>query len=155
MCGRFYLAASKEQIGQTFDVDLGQLKLQSCYNIAPSQQILTITQNQQKKQAQLMRWGLIPFWSQGIDSRYNMINARSESIQVKPAYQRPFKRTRCLIPASGYYEWKKEKEQKQPYCISRKDSGLMAFAGIWDSWKGPSETICSCSIVTTSAVPPL
>jgi len=98
-----------------------------------------------------MRWGLIPSWSKGVDSRYSMINARAESIHEKPAYKRPFRRSRCLIPASGFYEWKKQKDKKQPYCITHKDHQLMAFAGIWDLWKGQSETIKSCSIITTDA----
>jgi len=151
MCGRFYLDENKIDIEQSFDVDLNQLDFQSRYNIAPTQQLLTITQDQQGKQARRMRWGLIPSWSNGIDSRYNMINARAESIHVKPAYRRPFKRSRCLIPASGYYEWKMEKEGKQPYCITRKDNELIAFAGIWDTWESKSDKIQSCSIITTHA----
>lgn len=151
MCGRFYLDAEREQIEQAFDIDLGKLELLPRYNIAPSQPILAITQDQQDRHAQYMRWGLIPGWSKGVDSRYSMINARIESIHEKPAYKRPFKRSRCLIPASGFYEWKKVGKGKQPYCIARQDGQLLAFAGIWDTWRSANETIYSCNIVTTTA----
>lgn len=151
MCGRFYLDAEREYIEQAFDVDLGNLDLVPRYNIAPSQPILTITQDSQGRHAQYMRWGLIPAWSKGVDARYSMINARIESIHEKPAYKRPFKRTRCLIPASGFYEWQKTIQGKQPFCIAHKDGDLLALAGIWDTWKGEGDPVHSCSIVTTTA----
>jgi putative SOS response-associated peptidase YedK len=101
-----------------------------------------------------MRWGLVPSWSQGPDNRYSMINARAETLASKPAYRRPFKSRRCLIPADGFFEWQRVASGKQPYYIGVGGQQPFAMAGLWESWKGADgERIESCAIITTEANP--
>lgn len=155
MCGRFYLEAEMLALESEFDILDQGLDLSPRYNIAPSTNILTITQLDQKNQVEFMRWGLVPFWSKGIDPRYSMFNARAETLTSKPAFKKPFKRSRCLIPASGYYEWRTEAGVKQPYAIAREDGKLLALAGVWDSWHDDKTQINSCTIITKEACPQL
>ena len=125
---------------------------QARYNIAPSQTVLAVRMGPDKGERLIVpvRWGLIPFWADdpGIGDR--MINARSESITEKPAFRHAFKSRRCLIPADGFYEWKKEKGGKQPYYIRMCDERLFVFAGLWDRWEKGDQPIESCTILTTS-----
>lgn len=122
------------------------------YNIAPSQPILAVRQSDAGRELVSFRWGLVPFWSKDPKSGYKMINARAETVSTKPAYRTAFKHRRCLIPATGFYEWKLLGERKQPYHIQSNNHALMAFAGIWERWKGEKEKIIeSCSIIVTDA----
>ena len=98
-----------------------------------------------------MRWGLVPFWADDIKIGSQLINGRSETILQKPAFRESFYARRCLIPADGFYEWKKSAKQRQPFHFSMKDGSLFAFAGVWDRWRSPAgQTIQSCSILTTA-----
>jgi putative SOS response-associated peptidase YedK len=122
------------------------------YNIAPSQQILAICQNGDGyRHARSFRWGLVPSWSKDPAIGNKMINARSETVGEKPAFRGPIRYHRCLIPANGFYEWSQQGKVKVPFYIHRKDQEPLAFAGIWDTWKGTDEVIESCSILTTDA----
>ena len=96
------------------------------------------------------RWGLIPDWAKDIKIGYSTFNARCEDVENKPAFREAFKRRRCLIPLDGFYEWKKlGPKDKQPYAIALKDGGLMAMAGLWETWRSPvGETIRSATIIT-------
>jgi putative SOS response-associated peptidase YedK len=120
------------------------------YNIAPSQEILAIINNG-GRQAVQFKWGLIPFWAKEMVP--GMINARAETVDIKPSFKQSLKSRRCLIPADGFYEWKNEGgSRKKPYRITLKDGNVFAFAGLWDRWRSPEgETINSCAIITTSA----
>jgi putative SOS response-associated peptidase YedK len=153
MCGRFALWTLPGTITRYFKINVS-LDIQPRYNIAPGQEILAVCQtNNAKKHPVLLRWGLIPKWAKEESMGYKMINARAESVYEKPAYKSAFKSRRCLIPANGFYEWKKEGIGKQPYLIGFQDADLFALAGIWESWKKPDsdEVIQSCAILTTSA----
>jgi len=98
-----------------------------------------------------MRWGLIPSWSKDPSSAAKMINARSETAGTKPAFRDALKSRRCLIPADGFYEWKRDANAKQPFCFEVNQGQLFAFAGLWDRWKDPSGNwIKTCSILTTT-----
>jgi len=100
----------------------------------------------------LMRWGLIPHWAKEERIGYKMINARAETVDSKPAFRQPFKRHRCLIPANGFYEWRKTQSGKIPYYIHLRDEPVMGFAGLSDIWNNPEgERIESCTIITTAA----
>jgi putative SOS response-associated peptidase YedK len=140
------------------------------YNIAPTQDVLVIREVDGARDAAMMRWGLIPSWSKDPGGGPPMINARSETLAEKPTFRTAFRRRRCIIPADGFYEWKKSPEgpkgKKQPYWIHRPDGGLFGFAGLWESWspsgggaarKHSSDSsakrsgIESCTVVTTSA----
>lgn len=153
MCGRFRLGKGREAIKKYFGAET-DVEWEPRYNVAPGQNVATVRQDASTpvRHLSLMRWGLIPFWAKEAAIGYKMINARSETIAEKPAFREALKSRRCLIPADGFYEWKKLEKTKQPYCFSVGDEGIFAFAGIWDRWKSPEgQIIETCSILTTSA----
>ena len=158
MCGRFIQHSDPEVYAERFDLELGSVLARSesrpRYNVAPSQTVLAIRADADgRKYLVALRWGLIPFWSKGPDSRYSMINARAETVDSKPAYRAAFRERRCLIPAEGFYEWHAGPGGKQPYLIRRTDRIPFAMAGIWDTWKEPEtgQVIASCTILVTDA----
>ena len=98
-----------------------------------------------------MRWGLIPFWAKDASIGYKMINARAETVASKPAFREALKKRRCLIPGDGFYEWAKNGKTKTPFCFTRADESIFAFAGIWEQWKNPEGNMVeTCSIITTT-----
>ena len=150
MCGRFYLDVPPEDLKQHFDLTIISA-LTPRYNIAPSQEIAAILSAQQARKLTRLHWGLIPFWARDKKIGYRTINARAETVDSKPAFRAAFKYRRCLIPASGFFEWKPE-NGKRPYCIRSVKQPLIAFAGLhehWDDNKGNS--IDSCTILVTQA----
>lgn len=156
MCGRFLLTSPTDSIRQTFGVET-KANIPARYNIAPSQVVLIIRRGDgtegdsfsapRPKTLSAVEWGLIPGWAKEKPAK-PMINARSETAADKPSFRAAFKRQRCLIPADGWYEWRTEGGQRQPYLISRTDQALFAFAGIWSLWQGPT----GCSALETMAV---
>jgi len=151
MCGRFYLTASPEQLINAFQLP-GLPHYETSYNIPPGQKILTVVKlDDDSYKAVNLHWGLIPHWSKDKKISHHLINARAETLVEKPAFRTAYKQRRCLIPASGFYEWQQQEQGKQAYCISRKDNQLIAFAGLWEYWEHGTETIYSCSIITRSA----
>ena len=171
MCGRYTLGRQLDSLLDYFHLHGEVPVYHLSWNIAPSQMAPVVLQDTKQgsdagRVCQLMRWGLVPGWSKGPDSRYNMINAKAETIEQKPAYKNAFRRRRCLIPCDGFYEWHAVPEQKseqsseikiakQPYYIYKNDDSLLALAGIWEQWARPdaSQQIDSFSIITTDANP--
>ncbi len=154
MCGRFTLTLEAAVLQQQLRLIQVPEEWIPRYNISPSQNIAVIRDLDEPK-IDMLRWGLIPFWAKSMDVAYSMINARAETISEKPSYKQSFKSRRCLIPADGFYEWKKSPDKKvpsTPFYIKLKSDPLFFFAGIWDAWKQPSteETIESCTIITTT-----
>jgi putative SOS response-associated peptidase YedK len=153
MCGRFYLDVQQDVLVDYFELHAAP---EFCprYNIAPSQDILVILASDGGRVARLFRWGLIPPWANDEKIGYRTINARSETVESKPAFRAAFKYRRCLIPASGYYEWKAEPAGKQPYCIRPAGVPLFAFAGLYEHWesKKGGRAVDSCTILVTEAV---
>ena len=154
MCGRFTLAIQGSMISDWFDIHGDVLELTPRYNIAPTQQILVVRSDGEQNNLTMMRWGLVPFWTKEINSKYTMINAREDKILETRSYAGPFKSKRCLIPATGFYEWQKgEGKTKQPTLIRIKTGEPFAFAGIWEQWQDKSNPdarpVLSCSIITT------
>ncbi len=148
MCGRFVLDTSPETLQQTFDLVTVPESLPPRFNIAPSQPVAVIT-NRDPQQLDFFKWGLVPFWSKDPSIGYKMINARIETIAEKPAFREAFKRRRCLIPATGFYEWTKSGSDKQPMYIHMNDNQVFAFAGLWETWKDENGTpLHSCTILT-------
>ncbi len=147
MCGRFALASLEKEIIEEFDISEPVSNYRQSYNIAPSQDIVVM-----KESGKLvaMRWGLVPHWAKDEKIGYKMINARAESITEKPSFRKPFAKQRCLILASGFYEWKKDGKNKTPYYIHLKDNKPFSFAGIYDTWAMGGKTVVSCTIITTS-----
>lgn len=124
------------------------------YNITPSQDILAIRIGIETGQAEyaMLHWGLVPFWSKETKTKFPLINARADGIEKKPTFRGPFKHRRCVIPASGFYEWRHVEGRKQPYFIRPADGGYFALAGLWDHWQGEDgKSISSCAIITTEA----
>jgi putative SOS response-associated peptidase YedK len=147
MCGRFTLKTPERVKFDTlnaFDADI----LVPRYNIAPSQNVIAIRERDSAREAALLRWGLIPFWSK---EPKGFINARAETLEEKAAFNDSFLKRRCLIPADGFYEWERNGKISQPYYFQMKDQAPFAFAAIWDRWKSEGEWITSCAIVTTTA----
>lgn len=156
MCGRFTLQSPADLIANLFEMDDVEIfgDLAPRYNIAPTQKVLSIHQEKDgdaEVQASLMRWGLIPFFAKDLKIGARMINARSETAHEKPSFRRAFKSQRCLIPADGFYEWKKTEDgQKTPTYIKLKSGGPFAMAGLYETWKAPDQSrVVSCTILTT------
>ncbi len=159
MCGRYTLVTYHDQLVEEFDL-LDAPGLPPRFNIAPTQMVpvVRVPAGQAQRQLDMVRWGLIPRWAKDPAVGNRMINARSEEAAVKPAFHSALRWQRCLVPCSGFYEWKAlndkpargKKKQKQPYYICRRDEGLFAFAGLWERWESPAVgTIESCTILTT------
>ena len=149
MCGRFAMIDSKKKIMNDFQIQHSEVLLNPRYNITPSQDIAVIVQQDGLRRLETRQWGLIPFWTK---IPKPMINARAETASEKPAFRQAFKKRRCLIPASGFFEWAKEQGGKQPYFISLKDKSPMAFAGLWEEWPAPDGKIVkTCTILTVEA----
>ena len=154
MCGRFNVI--DDPLTQLLMEITGQREgwsIKTEYNIAPTQSIPVLLYDDIAESWVLrcMRWWLTPSWSDGPSTRYSMFNARSETLSRSRAYREPFKERRCIIPASGYYEWRREGGQKFPYYMTPVDQFGFAFAGLWDSWREESQAIESCTIVTAAA----
>jgi putative SOS response-associated peptidase YedK len=151
MCGRFALFAEPKAAVSHFE--LPELPLfEARYNIAPTQAVLVIRDDPLRggRAAARMRWGLIPSWAADASMGAGLINARAETAAEKPAFRAAFRQRRCLIPASGFYEWRTVKRKKQPYFLHPRD-GLFGFAGLWETWTRGSDAIDSCTILTTTA----
>lgn len=156
MCGRYTLTARTETLAEMFDVKGNLPELPSSYNVAPGREVAAVLEDDSEggvqRRLEMLRWGLIPAWADDPGIGYRMINARSETAPTKPSFRRAFRNRRCLIPADGFFEWKKEDGGKQPYHFRLKDGEPFAFAGLWEVWKDPDgETIRSCAILTTEA----
>ena len=153
MCGRYRLSRRKQLVEEYFDSVSDEPDWEARYNIAPTQPVQVIRQNptQAFRELSLMRWGLIPSWAKDASGAASMINARSETASTKPAFADALKFRRCLIPADGFYEWKRSAGSKQPYCFEINDGELFAFAGLWDRWRDASGNwLTTCTIMTTT-----
>ena len=151
MCGRFSLTATPDDVRALFAyIDLPNFPPR--YNIAPTQPIATVRLEHGERRFVLVRWGLVPSWVKDPASFSLLINARAETAAEKPSFRAAMRHHRCLIPASGFYEWRRTPEGKQPYWISPADGGLMAFAGLWDTWSDPDGgDIDTGAVLTTTA----
>lgn len=153
MCGRFTLTADPNDLRKAFPWLNIPETMSARYNIAPTQPVAVVP-NDGKNQLDFYVWGLIPFWSKDPSIGSRMINARSETLAEKPAFKAAFRRRRCLIPASGFYEWKTPKDQKTkiPMYIQMKGGKPFGFAGLWERWESPDGSeILSCTIITTQS----
>ncbi|WP_019867750.1 SOS response-associated peptidase [Methylovulum miyakonense] len=151
MCGRFYLIAKPDDIIGHFHLQ----KLpsyQPSYNITPAQKILTIVglEDSSLKAVNLF-WGLVPSWSKDSKNSHHLINARAETVSEKPSFRAAFHKRRCLVVASGFYEWAKTESGKQAFNIHRQDKQPFAFAGLWEHWEHEQGTLYSCTIITAQA----
>lgn len=144
MCGRYTLHTTDE-LEDRYRVEVSDA-IRANYNVAPSQTMPVITQDGLR----MMRWGLIPKWAKDEKIGYKLINARSETVFEKPMWNGIVKQRRCLIPANGFYEWKKQDDGKHPYYIHLKDQAIFSFAGLWETWEHNGKIWETYSILTTS-----
>lgn len=150
MCGRYAFNATPAQVAEHFG-------LAACadfaprFNIPPGTDIPVIRHSPEGQRVlHLLRWGLIPHWAKDPSIGNKLNNARGESVAEKPSFREAFKRRRCLIPASGFYEWKAEGGVKQPYYISLKSGEHLAMGGLWETWQSPEgDLLRTCAIITT------
>lgn len=171
MCGRFVSARKRLELLEEFGVDRDRVPADrdpghADYNVAPTKRIYAVLdrpeEGKSRRELRLVRWGLVPSWAKDASGGARLINARAETVAVKPAFRGAFARRRCLIPADGYYEWQSAPEggkaPKQPFYIYRTDGGILAFAGIYELWRDgalPSDSeqawLWTASIITTDA----
>ena len=165
MCGRFTQTFSWQKIHDLLSMTDQPVELAPRYNVAPGQKIAAVRMEGNERRLVWLRWGLIPGWAKDPAGRYRLINARSETASTKPSFRTAFRSQRCLIPASGFYEWHRTRTGRQPNLISRVDGQPMVFAGLWERWlvpRGntltgslaafePGEDIETCTILTTVA----
>jgi putative SOS response-associated peptidase YedK len=154
MCGRFTLTTSPGALASLLDIDPEEIvELQPRYNIAPTQLCgIARCDAEGRRRWTVARWGLVPSWAKdaGIGSR--MINARAETVAEKPAFRAALARRRCLVPATGFYEWKRSEHGKRPYLIRQPDGRPMALAGLWERCQpAGGEPLESFTIITTHA----
>jgi putative SOS response-associated peptidase YedK len=147
MCGRFTLKQPRRIPIINFD-DADLPTLPPRYNIAPTQDVLTVVERENSREARMLQWGLIPFWSK---EPKGIINARVETIAEKASFNESFQKRRCLIFADGFYEWERNGKISQPYYFQLKAGEPFAFAGVWDKWRANDRVITSCAIITTKA----
>ena len=153
MCGRYCITSAPEAIRRLFRY-AEQPNFPPRYNVAPTQPVPIVRIAEGQRQFALVRWGLIPAWVKDPKNFALVINARGESVLDRPAFKNAMKRRRCLFPADGFYEWKTEGARKRPYFARQKGGGLLAFAGLWETWTGPNgEEMETAAIVTTQANP--
>jgi putative SOS response-associated peptidase YedK len=151
MCGRYSVTASPDALRTHFRYE-EQPHFPPRYNIAPGQPIGIVRLVDGKRHFALVRWGLLPSWVKDPRTFSLLINARGETVMEKPAFRAAMKRRRCLIPATGFYEWQADGDRKRPFHIRAKSGAPLAFAGLWETWTGPNgEELETAAIVTTRA----
>lgn len=149
MCGRYNIVKTSSM--DTWFKNMGiDGSLQDQYNIAPTETVPIIFENQGKRECHLARWWLTPSWSSGPDTKFSMFNARSETLETSRAFKGPYRHKRCVLPASSFIEWQKTADGKQAIEIFSADDKPIVMAGLWDCW---NEELISCTIVTTKAAP--
>ncbi|MCB9837731.1 MAG: SOS response-associated peptidase [Phycisphaeraceae bacterium] len=160
MCGRFTILYQWRDVYMLLEkmglplpgTPWGEVGPERHYNVAPTRDIPALRAGEHGIEPAMLRWWLIPHWAKSDEMKYATFNARSEDAATKPAFRTPMRRRRCVIPVSGFYEWKKlDAKSKQPHYITRADGEPIFFAGLWDRWEDPESdrVIESCAICTT------
>lgn len=156
MCGRYVSASPPDELARYFQAEPPEQALEPRYNVAPTSDVYAVRARDGHRRMGTLRWGLIPAWAKDIAVGNRMINARAETVASKSAFRRPLERRRCLLPADGFYEWRKVpgSKAKQPYYVQRADGEPVAFAGLWERWSDPAvdqaPPIYSCCLITTA-----
>ncbi len=153
MCGRFSASFQYRDIKVLWNLRGDSTNFAPRYNIAPSQEVPVIVRNESRDEAKLMKWGLVPSWAQDPSMGQRMINARSETLLEKPSFKNLVATRRCLVPADGFYEWRREGNRKVPMWIHLKKREPFAFAGLWDCWldRDNDSELYTFTIITTQA----
>ena len=151
MCGRYTLKTPVETLAEEFGITGPLPEVPTRFNVAPTQEVAAVLEEDEQRKLEMLRWGLIPSWADDPAIGNRMINARSETAAQKPSFRSAFRKRRCLVLADGFYEWQKTASGKQPYYIRMGDGSPFAFAGLWESWGKYAEEVRSCTILTTEA----
>jgi putative SOS response-associated peptidase YedK len=154
MCGRFTRQYTWEQLQAIYSLSPSGSNLQPRYNIAPTTTIDAVVELEGKRMLVPMRWGLVPsWWKKKAKETPATFNARAETVAEKPMFRAAFERRRCIIPASGYYEWKTTKYGKQPYYFTPRKGDILSIAGLWEEWKDieTGKPLQSCTMIITAA----
>ena len=153
MCGRFALTLPDDAMASLFDAVLSNdLPARPSYNIRPTNMVHSVTSSDGQRRLRPMRWGFLPHWYKTENGGPLLINARAETIAEKPAFKAAARERRCLIPASGFYEWTKDEDDKRlPWYIHPAKGDVLAFAGVWQDWERDGKAHTTCAIVTTEA----
>ncbi len=148
MCGRFYLVSPASELAQQFQMELPNLRPR--YNIAPQQVALACRFEHDRRRPALLQWGLVPGWANDPTIGERMINARCETAAEKPSFRNALRSRRCLIPADGFFEWRRAGPRKQPFAFRMKEGGAFALAGIWEHWERPEGLLQTFAVLTTA-----
>ena len=156
MCGRFTLFSDVKDLAAHFEVDEVRAEpLPARFNVAPTLEVYAVIDREQQRRLGTLQWGFIPWFAK--ERKPGPINARGESLMDKPMFRDAFERKRCIIPADGFYEWRRDGERKTPFYISSGDGEPLAFAGLWSTWRPrddpDAEPVRTCTIVTTAPDP--
>ena len=154
MCGRFTQSYTWDEIHGLFEVAGAARNLRARYNIAPTTEVDAVVDRGQGREVASMRWGLVPaWWKKGLKEVPATFNARAETVASKPMFRDAFRRRRCIVPASGFFEWTDAAGGKQPHFFSAADGGVLAFAGLWDRWTDPAsgDELLSCTVIVSGA----
>lgn len=150
MCGRYTLATSGQELVEMFDAGALTFDWSERYNIAPGQQAPVVAEDRRGRRMGLLTWGLAPAWMD--EPRSGIVNARAESVATRPSFREAFRRRRCLVPADGFFEWKREGDVRTPWWFHSAGGGVLAFAGLWESWsRAGAEPRHTFTIITAQA----
>jgi putative SOS response-associated peptidase YedK len=153
VCGRFGLFVTPEVLEEYFSLPSVAAPPEPRYNLTPGQAVAAVREHDGRRRLDALTWGLVPFWAKDVTIGRRLINARLDGITQKPAFREAWTRRRCLIPASGFYEWSEPEDgRKRPHFIRPANEPLLALAGLWERWRTPSgDKLETCVIVTTDA----
>lgn len=156
MCGRFVNTHTTEELAKYFDAsDLTKNQIKPSFNIGPTQMHAVVLRNEEYPRVLMSaKWGLVPPWAKEVAIGVKMFNARAETVAEKPSFRSALAKRRCIVPASGYYEWKKDGDKKQPWYIHEPKNGILGFAGLWEQWRENSidgAVLTSFTILTSNA----
>ena len=148
---RFALYHDLQTLAERFGIESEPTSFEPKYNIAPGQNVSVIIKDGDERKCVIMRWGLVPQWSNDPLIGFQMINARGETVAQKPSFKNSLRKRRCIVPCSGFYEWKKvDKKTKIPYHIKPKNDQFFGFAGLWDTWNRDGGVLTTFAIITTT-----
>lgn len=156
MCGRYALHSRPEVIALAFGLSEIPASIVPRFNIAPTADVLIVRAGPNAARVPARaRWGLLPRWAKDPKLAAKLNNARGETVAEKPSFRDAYRKRRCLVPANGFYEWKRSESRKQPYYVYPAQGELFAFAGLWEGWEGTGGPLETCTIVTTEANAPM
>jgi putative SOS response-associated peptidase YedK len=155
MCGRYTSTTPRDKLSKLFEALVTDPERDESYNVSPQSDVYAVLDDGEARKVDVLRWGFVPGWAKDIKIGNRMINARAESVTTACAYKGAFKRRRAILPADGFYEWKKLPggKRKQPYYLERRNGDPIALAGLWEEWRGPDrkgEPLRTVTIITTT-----